>query len=177
MNTTGKVVVLEARELCSGATARNGGHIKPSPYESFSQFSKRHSKERAAALTRFRMRHLKCLIDVCKSEGIEGAEAREVETVDIFLDDVAFQKAVGDVEEMKRYVPDFQVEVWAGKEAQEVRFFILLHDRGHDTDTNYRNLASMKALLVHYHILRGLSGLTALLCQFGNVCNPNFPRL
>lgn len=121
VDTAEKVVVLEARELCSGATARNGGHIKVSPYEAFHMFSQQYSKERAVALTRFQMRHLKCLVDLCKDEGIVGAEAREVETADIFLDDVAWKKALNDLEEMKKWMPDIEIKTWEGDEAQEVR--------------------------------------------------------
>ncbi|KAH4188124.1 hypothetical protein HBH70_123240 [Parastagonospora nodorum] len=119
VDTAENVVVLEARELCSGATARNGGHIKASPYEAFHMFSQQYSKERAVALTRFQMRHLKCLVDLCKSEGIEGAEAREVETVDIFLDDVAWKKALKDVDEMRKWMPGIEIKTWEGNEAQE----------------------------------------------------------
>lgn len=121
VDTAEKVVVLEARELCSGATARNGGHIKVSPYEAFRVFSQQYSKERAVALTRFQMCHLECLVDLCKDEGIEGTEARKVETADIYLDDIAWRKALKDVEEMRKWMPDIEIRVWEGQEAQEVR--------------------------------------------------------
>src|SRR4051812_44305680 len=35
---TRRVVVCEARTLCSGATGRNGGHIKASPHELFGRY-------------------------------------------------------------------------------------------------------------------------------------------
>lgn len=34
MGINRRVVMLEARQICSGATGRNGGHIKCTPYES-----------------------------------------------------------------------------------------------------------------------------------------------
>ncbi|KAH7398606.1 FAD dependent oxidoreductase-domain-containing protein [Pyrenochaeta sp. MPI-SDFR-AT-0127] len=114
-----KVVVLEARELSSGATARNGGHIKPAVYDSFSRFSKTFSKDRAAALTRFQLRHVEALIGLCDGEGIEAAEARKVETVDVFLDKETFDKAVEDVSEMKKWIPEVEIAVWDGPKAQE----------------------------------------------------------
>ena len=120
IDTDEKVVVLEARELCSGATARNGGHIKPSPYEAFSLFSKNHSKDRAAALTRFRMRHVSSLIELCQNEGIEAAEARQVETVDIFLDEKMYQKTIEHVKETRKWMPEVEIEIWDGQQAQEV---------------------------------------------------------
>lgn len=115
-----KVIVLEARELSSGATARNGGHFKPTAYESFTRFSKILPKDRAAALTRFRMRHVDLLINLCRKEGINVAEARNVETVDLFLDHRTFDEAVKDVTEMKRWLPEVEVEIWDELKAREV---------------------------------------------------------
>ncbi|EDU50620.1 fad dependent oxidoreductase protein [Pyrenophora tritici-repentis] len=117
--TDEKVVVLDARQLCSGATARNGGHIKPAAYESFSRFSKLFPKDRAAALTRFQSRHIECLVSLCESEGIECAEARKVETVDLFLDGQSFAKAVANVDELKRWLPEVGIAVWRGDQVQE----------------------------------------------------------
>jgi hypothetical protein len=118
--TDENVVVFDARQLSSGATARNGGHIKPSVYESFSRFSKLLPKDRAAALARFQSRHIECLIELCQSEGIESAEARKVETVDFFLDSQGFSKAVADVDEVKKWLPEVEIAVWNGDQAQKV---------------------------------------------------------
>jgi hypothetical protein len=115
-----KVVVLDVRQLCSGATARNGGHIKPSLYECFSRFSKHFAKDRAAALARFQSLHIECLIELCQCEGIESAEARKVETVDFFLDSQSFSKAVGDIDELKTWLPEVEIAVWNGDQAQKV---------------------------------------------------------
>lgn len=116
---TQKVIVLEARQLSSGATARNGGHIKPVPYESFAKFSKTMSKERAAALVRFQLRHLEILTDLCRAEGIQAAEAREVETVDFYLDEESFLKSVEEVDAMKEWIPEVDVRTWDGPKARQ----------------------------------------------------------
>lgn len=115
-----KVVVLEARQLCSGATARNGGHIKPSPYESFSLLSKLFSKARAAALVRFQCLHADYLTAICESEGIEAAQARKVETADFFLDSKSFSKATTESHALKQWLPEIDIAVWNGDEAQKV---------------------------------------------------------
>ncbi|RMZ70325.1 fad dependent oxidoreductase [Pyrenophora seminiperda CCB06] len=117
--TKERVVVLDARQLSSGATARNGGHIKPALYESFSRLSKLLPKNRAAALAQFQYRHVECLIALCQSEGIECAEARKVETVDFFLDGPAFSKAVADAGELEKWLPEIKIVVWNGDQAQE----------------------------------------------------------
>ncbi|PVH94051.1 DAO-domain-containing protein [Periconia macrospinosa] len=119
IDTKEKVVVFEARQLCSGATARNGGHIKVAPYEAFARFSKEMAKDRAAALVRFQMQHVETLIGLCKNEGIEIAEARSVQTVDLFLDDQTFREAVESVEEMKKYLPEVEISVWDRQKTRE----------------------------------------------------------
>jgi hypothetical protein len=118
--TDEKVVVLDARQLSSGATARNGGHIKVAMYECFARFGKLFTKDRAAALARFQALHLKCLVGLCQGEGIKSAEARKVDTVDFFLDAQSFSKAVADVDEMKEWLPEVEIAVWNGHQAQEV---------------------------------------------------------
>ncbi|CAI6269525.1 unnamed protein product [Periconia digitata] len=116
-----KVVVLEARELCSGATARNGGHIKVAAYEVFSRLCKAGmAKERAAALVRFQLRHVKSLIELCQTEGIDAAEAREVETVDVFADEEAFREAKRGVQDMKEWLGEVEVNVWEKDRAREI---------------------------------------------------------
>lgn len=120
VDTKERVIVFEARQLCSGATARNGGHIKVAPYEIFARLSKHMPKDRAAALVRFQMRHIEILIGLCKSESIEATEARNVQTVDLFLDEETFHGAVENVEEMKRHLPEVEITVWDGQKAREV---------------------------------------------------------
>jgi hypothetical protein len=41
------VVVLEAREFCSGATGRNAGHCKPDQYRGFSKYAKAFGTQQA----------------------------------------------------------------------------------------------------------------------------------
>lgn len=115
-----RIIVLEARQLCSGATARNGGHIKPTLYDAFSRLSKFFRPERAAALARFQHRHIRCLTELCTVEGIDVAEAREVETADLFLDEETFDKSVRDAKRVQEWLPEATTETWTGSEAREV---------------------------------------------------------
>jgi len=119
-----RVIVCEARTVCSGATGRNGGHIKSSSYETFRSLCKFVGPERAAALVRFQLRHLDTLIELCRAECFSEAECRELETVDLFLDEDVFNKAVERLEEAREWVPEFETSVWTGLEAQEVSQFI-----------------------------------------------------
>ncbi|TIA73500.1 nucleotide-binding domain-containing protein [Aureobasidium pullulans] len=118
-NHTINITVLEARDICSGATGRNGGHVKVAPYEAFEALERKFGEERAVALTRFQLRHLEVLREVCESEGVEGAECRGVETVDLFLDDEVFEGACRVVERMGWLLPECEIKVFQASEARE----------------------------------------------------------
>ncbi|KAL1882360.1 hypothetical protein VTK73DRAFT_1919 [Phialemonium thermophilum] len=113
------VVVLEARQMCSGATGRNGGHIKASPHETFARLRKKMPPERAAAVVRFQLSHLETIVDLCRHERIDQAEAREVETVDLYLSKESYDQAVRQVEELQIWVPEFRMTTWTASEAQK----------------------------------------------------------
>lgn len=87
-----RVLVLEARQLCSGATGRNGGHIKASPHEAFDGLVRRRGLDaaRAARLCAFQLGHVRALGEVARAEAVEAAsEFREVQTVDVAVGDAA----------------------------------------------------------------------------------------
>ncbi|KAJ3531727.1 hypothetical protein NM208_g8753 [Fusarium decemcellulare] len=111
-----KVVVFEARQLCSGATGRNGGHIKCTPYEEFALYRQKLGPENARRVVRFKRKHLEVLKQI--GERVPEGEAREVQTVDLFLERNDFEKAKHEVEEMKKWLPEEEARVW---EAEEVR--------------------------------------------------------
>ncbi|KAI5236657.1 nucleotide-binding domain-containing protein [Aureobasidium subglaciale] len=113
------ITILEARDICSGATGRNGGHIKVSPHESFEAFEKKFGTERAVALTKFQLRHLECLTELCRVESFVEAECRVVETVDLFLDQKAFDKACHTLGRMKTLLPEFDMHSYQRKDARE----------------------------------------------------------
>ncbi|KAI0156574.1 FAD dependent oxidoreductase [Xylariaceae sp. FL1272] len=115
-----QIVVLDARSLCSGATGRNGGHIKASPHELFAQLQRmKMSEERAAALVRFQLAHLDVLTSLCEAEGWEAAECRKVETTDMYLTDEDRDKAFEEVHELRKWVPELEIKMWDSEEAQK----------------------------------------------------------
>ncbi|ORY56086.1 FAD dependent oxidoreductase-domain-containing protein [Pseudomassariella vexata] len=116
---TRQIVVLEARTLCSGATGRNRGHMKASPQELFADMRGRHGEERAAATTRFQLVHVGVLTRLCRQEGWEAVERREVTTADLFLDDEGREKRMEEVEELRRWVPELRMDVLGAEEARE----------------------------------------------------------
>ncbi|KUJ11478.1 DAO-domain-containing protein [Mollisia scopiformis] len=121
MNIKKRVVMLEARQVCSGATGRNGGHIKCTPFESYHESKKHFGAERAKFLVNFQMSHLPVLVDLAKQEGWNLAETREVETLDVFYDEERFTEWKEMVEEYRREMPDEAkgVELWEKEIARE----------------------------------------------------------
>ncbi|GKU09364.1 unnamed protein product, partial [Fusarium langsethiae] len=57
------IVVLEARELCSGATGRNGGHLKPDVYNLCSGMAEKHGVDAAAEIAEFELANLEAVKD------------------------------------------------------------------------------------------------------------------
>lgn len=117
-----RLVVLEARQLCSGATGRNGGHIKASLHEVFHTLVERKGmrRERAAAICRFQFSHLDALVDVARAEGIEEiSECRRVETVDFAVDEATDERMKNMMEEFRPYAPEgFQIVGHSGEQAR-----------------------------------------------------------
>lgn len=122
LGITKRIVMLEARDVTSGATGRNGGHIKVSPYEAFSLLRPKYGTERARAIIEFQLRHLPILVDLAKAKGWDSAEARYVETVDLFVDGKTWGKSKKMVEELRIGMPETakDIRIWEAEEARKV---------------------------------------------------------
>ncbi|KAF7589369.1 hypothetical protein BBP40_004417 [Aspergillus hancockii] len=116
-----RVVILEARQVCSGATGRNGGHIKCSPYLTYSELKAVLGREKAKSVLHFQLKHLSTILNLAKAEGLEDAEVRQVETVDLFADQTMWDKAQNMVLELRRDAPEcaHDIMIWDAKQAQE----------------------------------------------------------
>lgn len=145
---TRKIVVLEARTLCSGATGRNGGHMKSSPHELFIRLKKKLGPERAAAVTRFQLSHVQILTDLCDAEGWDIAECRKVVTSDLYLEAEDRDAAFAEVEELKKWVPELEIETYDASAAQKVKGPFCFPWRRAPTDTSrfWRSTSSSSVL-------------------------------
>ncbi|GME93582.1 unnamed protein product [Ambrosiozyma monospora] len=65
------VLMLEARNVCSGATARNGGHLKPDLYYAHEKFSAKYGAKGAAEIINFEHAHLEAMKELIEKEEIE----------------------------------------------------------------------------------------------------------
>ena len=85
-----KIVLLEARSICSGATGRNGGHLTSAAPEDYPALVEQFGKPMAKKIARFTFRNVERVYEVSRSfgENVERAsEARRVEGLGTFLDD------------------------------------------------------------------------------------------
>lgn len=118
-----RVVVLEARQLCSGATGRNGGHIKPSSHEVFHSLVHKQglTPDRAARICAFQLSHVDALTALAAAEGVvELSECRRVETVDFAVDAGTDARVKGMVDEFMPHAPaGFDMVAHTGEQARE----------------------------------------------------------
>lgn len=91
-----RVTILEARNITSGATGRNGGHIKAVPEISYSDLLPKVGKVKAQEVVHFTLRNVNELLGLAHSlpdKQREYSEVRAVETLNIFTDEEGFAHA------------------------------------------------------------------------------------
>ena len=90
-----KIVILEARRVLSGATGRNGGHIKAVPVADYMQLKKQLGRESAMKITRFRLAHLDAFVKEAELLGEAGKAGlvRRVEACSGYYDKAAWETA------------------------------------------------------------------------------------
>ena len=114
-----RVLLLEARDLCSGATGRNGGHILETADE-FEDFEVTYGLDAAVKITRFRLSQRAALLEVASKLGIsDECQARNVEFVGAYFDEEAWQDAKVRVQRLKSALPK-ETEEWKIVDREEI---------------------------------------------------------
>ncbi|KAF7327260.1 FAD-dependent protein [Mycena kentingensis (nom. inval.)] len=89
-----RIVMLEARDVCSGATRRNGGHMSPNTYQDYDVLSKQFNASVAQDIIRYRLQHLPALLAVAEEEKLlEASQARTVRQFDVYVQPSSFERA------------------------------------------------------------------------------------
>ena len=86
------IVMLEAREVCSGATGRNGGHLAPNLYADYLAYCKLYGKEQAALHVELEIQNYQEIQRVIEQLGIDCEFSRQ-EGLDIFTENANFERA------------------------------------------------------------------------------------
>lgn len=105
-----KVLMLEAREVCSGATGRNGGHTKAASYRSYLAHREELGKEEALKIARLEYSNIGATHALAEELSVkEWCESEMCRTVDVIYDRDTFEagcKAVdmirGDAEDEEK---------------------------------------------------------------------------
>lgn len=86
-----RIVMLEAREICSGATGRNGGHTKAASYRSYLQHVEELGKEEALKIARLEYANIIAThATACELE--IDCESQVCSTVDVIYDQATFDQ-------------------------------------------------------------------------------------
>ena len=90
--STQSVVMLEARQLASAATGRNGGHVKPDTYFGITKYKKMYGLKAAAAIQKFQSSQVLAVKNLVEREGLD-CDFHLTRSVDVIMDaELAEQK-------------------------------------------------------------------------------------
>ncbi|OCF61472.1 FAD dependent oxidoreductase superfamily protein [Kwoniella mangroviensis CBS 10435] len=96
------MVMLEARDVCGGATGRNGGQLRPHFYSRYRNWSTRFGADGALKVIQHEAAHLKAFDKLLKSEGIAKKVCFKLgETFDAAMSEEAWVRLKGEYELMK----------------------------------------------------------------------------
>ncbi|KIW83759.1 hypothetical protein Z517_03005 [Fonsecaea pedrosoi CBS 271.37] len=105
-------VILEAREACSGASGRNGGHLKPDPHFAISRWQRRYGLKVAKEMSEFEMRQVWDVKKLIEGEKIR-CDFELTRAMDVFVDERSAKPAIEAYLQLQRsgfeFSPDLQV--------------------------------------------------------------------
>ncbi|KAH6880443.1 FAD dependent oxidoreductase [Thelonectria olida] len=99
-----KIVIVEARDLCSGATGRNGGHLKAMSPGSWFERKEQFGVQEAVRIMEYEHSHLEEMVSCIKTNKLE-CDLNLLEGLDVYHDEKVFRNAVNAVEDMQRHAP------------------------------------------------------------------------
>jgi glycine/D-amino acid oxidase-like deaminating enzyme len=95
-----RILMLEAREACSGATGRNGGHTKAASYRTYLQHKEELGKEEALKIVRLEYANILATHTLAKELRIE-CENEVCNTVDLLYDEETFEAGKEAIEALR----------------------------------------------------------------------------
>ncbi|KAI1341069.1 FAD dependent oxidoreductase [Xylariaceae sp. FL0016] len=118
------IVMLEARQACSGATGRNGGHTKAASYRSFLDHEREHGTAMACRIARLELANIRAVHAFAKEHGIE-CDSYPCETIDVVYDAKQWDEDLRAVRAMQDAMPGDDASIYTihGPEAVRDKFF------------------------------------------------------
>ncbi|PPQ66146.1 hypothetical protein CVT26_010869 [Gymnopilus dilepis] len=156
-----QVVMVEARDACSGATGRNGGHASPIIYNEYEDLKNEFGVSIAQQILRYRIAHINALIEVAREENVlSESQARLVEDYDAFLHPELFEQAKA------------QLDVYLKEVPEDMKEYFSIIDKRSDIDKLQLSSATTGLIVkpgAAIHAYRFVTGiLTRLLNRFSN---------
>ena len=106
-----RVTVIEARDVCSGATGRNGGHIKAVPEHTYADHILALGLERTREVMHFTLANVEVMLNLLPTlspELQQDCEVRRVESLNIFIYEDMFEEFKGLVDAFEKHNPDLE---------------------------------------------------------------------
>ena len=100
-----RIVIVEARGLCSGATGRNGGHCKVMSPGVWYDRKLKYGVQEALNVMEYEHSHLPAMA-ACIEENNIKCDLQLVEGLDVYHDETIFQRAIDALEDMRKYSPE-----------------------------------------------------------------------
>ncbi|KAK4238336.1 FAD dependent oxidoreductase [Achaetomium macrosporum] len=124
----GSIVMLEARQACSGATGRNGGHTKAASYRTFTHHVSTLGLAAAKQIARLELANILSVHAFARDHSID-CDLNPCQTIDVIYDPAQWDEAVASVCAMRDAFPsgepEGQYELYSAEEVKE-RFHV--HD-------------------------------------------------
>ncbi|GKZ26507.1 hypothetical protein AbraIFM66951_002588 [Aspergillus brasiliensis] len=113
------VVMLEARDICSGATGRNGGHILETA-EEYPDLEDKYGPDAAQKIMRFRLAHLQEMLDTAEQYGLtQECQARKVQFLSVYFDEDGWDDARERIRRLKAGLPE-ETKEWRVYEKEQI---------------------------------------------------------
>lgn len=114
-----KVVMVEARDICSGATGRNGGHILETA-DDYVELADVFGEEVARKIMRFRLSHLREMLRTAEELGLtETAQVRKVQFLSAYFGEQPWNDALERLRRFKVDMPEESAE-WIAYDGESI---------------------------------------------------------
>ncbi|KAJ5604674.1 hypothetical protein N7510_009828, partial [Penicillium lagena] len=114
-SASNSITVLEAREVCSGATGRNGGRINCVAILDYDKYRRRFGHEAAEKIVRFELAHYEAIESLVKSFGseiLDRSQVRQVHTTAAILSDQKLRDMKVCLKNFEDAFPDMKGRWW-----------------------------------------------------------------
>ncbi|KAK8859613.1 FAD dependent oxidoreductase [Apiospora arundinis] len=125
------IVMLEARQACSGATGRNGGHTKAASYRTYLHHAKEHGTDEAVKIAQLELDNIRAMHAFACEHAID-CDSHPCQTVDVIYDAAQWAEDQRAVQAMRDAMPGHPAAEYSLYTADEVRDKFYCGKGGHE---------------------------------------------